>query len=58
MPDDYGMMNNMWGNMMGWGWFGGFSFLSLLTWLLLLAFLILGSLYFWEQLKKKDGEKK
>lgn len=55
MPDDYGygMMGNMW-NMMGWGWFGGASLLGLLTWLLLLVFLILGSLYFWEKLKRKN----
>lgn len=35
------------GAMVGWGVFG------LLTWLLLVVFLILGIAYFWKQLNKK-----
>lgn len=36
------------GNMMG-----GAGVLGLLTWLALLAFLILGSVYFWKEINKK-----
>lgn len=40
----------MWGygNMMaGWGFFG------VITWLALIVFLILGSLYFWQEITRK-----
>lgn len=40
----YGMMN---------GYFGWWSFFAVVTWLALLVFLILGSVYFWKQIQKK-----
>jgi len=36
------------GNMMG-----GAGVLGLLTWMALLAFLVLGSIYFWKEINKK-----
>ena len=42
------MMGNYYGNMMGtWGLFG------LLTWLAFVAFLVLGSVYFWKEINRK-----
>lgn len=37
-----------WGNMMG-----GWSLLAFLTWVALVVFLVLGSIYFWNGIKKK-----
>ncbi len=45
------MMGNFYGGMMGG--LGQGSILALLTWLSLLAFLILGAIYFWKQINKK-----
>jgi len=45
------MMGNYYG-MMGGGFWGVWSFFGLLTWLLLIVFLILGSLYFWKEITK------
>ncbi|MDP1721935.1 MAG: hypothetical protein Q8L37_01880 [Candidatus Gottesmanbacteria bacterium] len=43
--------------MMGYGWggtmMGSFGVYGLLTWLALIVFLVLGSLYFWKGLTKK-----
>ena len=42
------MMGNYYGNMMGgWGIFG------LITWILVLAFLVLGIIYFWKEINRK-----
>ena len=35
------------------GMMGGAGVLGLLTWLVLLAFLVLGSIYFWKEINKK-----
>lgn len=35
------------------GMMGGAGVFGLLTWIALLAFLILGSIYFWKQINKK-----
>ena len=45
------MMGNYYG-MMGAAW-GGWSFFGLLTWLLLIVFLVLGILYFWKEINRK-----
>jgi len=33
--------------------FGTFSLLGSMTWIALIAFLVLGSIYFWQQINKK-----
>ncbi len=43
------MMGNFGYNMMN----GGAGLFGLLTWLLLIAFLALGCMYFWKQINKK-----
>lgn len=49
---EYGLMHGMMGDWIS-PWFWGLASIpGLLTWLALLTFLILGSLYFWERLKK------
>ena len=40
----YGMME---------GWGGGFGLFGLVTWLLLIVFLVLGIMYFWKGLNGK-----
>lgn len=44
-------MMGYYGNMIGG--FGTVSFLGLLTWLLVVVFLALGSVYFWQEINKK-----
>ena len=43
--------------MMGYGWsgsmMGNFGAFGLLTWLALIIFLVLGSIYFWKEINKK-----
>lgn len=45
------MMGNWYGSMMGGG--NQWGLLALVTWLVVLAFLILGSVYFWKEINKK-----
>lgn len=46
------MMDYGFGGMMSGG-AGQFSFFALITWLALVVFLILGSVYFWKEINKK-----
>ena len=46
-----GMMNGITGMMGGGGAFSG-GLLALLTWLALVAFLVLGAIYFWRGINK------
>ncbi len=45
------MMGNFYG-MMGQG-FGGVSFFGSVTWILVILFLALGCVYFWQQINKR-----
>lgn len=37
----------------GYNMMGGFGLFGLVTWIAMLTFLVLGSLYFWKEINKK-----
>ena len=47
------MMGNYYPGMMGGG-VGWWSFFGIFTWITLVIFLILGSIYFWKEINKKE----
>lgn len=47
------MMGQYYGTMMGGNW-GTFGLFGIITWISLILFLVLGSIYFWKEINKSN----